>query len=257
MLHPPRLTTTSQQPHGAGRPASALALVLAAAGALMLAACGAPGDDVAAEPAPASIAGAADPADSFTPPPPLETQTFSIPAGTRDRPREISWDELMPIGEEDILAEMYEAFYADLDRQLRGSQTQMTAPGAAWSPEATPDGFEEGGEFDKMPQLGTFNTVAELDGQHVRIPAYITPLDFSASTEHAQFLLVPYFGACIHSPPPPPNQVIFVQASPPARIANIWGAVWAEGLLTAQTAKNDIGDAAYTLQLTKLEPYDG
>lgn len=228
--------------------------------ALLLAACGgasdAPSSVAAAPGTPAEEEGvnftAPDPDVNVAPPPPLERQNFRADTRASGKPSEITWDNLLPAGEEDALAEMYEAFYLELDRKLRGSQTQLNAPSGAWSPAD----LEEGGELDKMPQFGTFNTVPELDGKYIRIPAYITPLDFSASSEHSEFLLVPYFGACIHSPPPPPNQIIYVTAEPAARIANIWGPVWAEGVLTAQKKENEIGNAAYTLQLTKIEPYE-
>ena len=71
--------------------------------------------------------------------------------------------------------------------------------------------IEEGSEFDFMPQLGTFETVEELDGEFVRIPGYVVPFDFDSDQSWAEFLFVPYMGACIHTPPPPPNQIVLVR----------------------------------------------
>ena len=59
-------------------------------------------------------------------------------------------------------------------------------------------------------------TRPELNGQKVRLPGYLVPLEGQAG-EWKEFLLVPYFGACIHSPPPPANQIVHVKAAIPAK----------------------------------------
>ena len=82
------------------------------------------------------------------------------------------------------------------------------------------------------------------------------PFDFNADAEHKEFLLVPYFGACLHTPPPPPNQIIFVRSDVAAKIENIEDPVWLEGTLSTGEFLNDLGNSAYELTLTKLEPYE-
>lgn len=62
-------------------------------------------------------------------------------------------------------------------------------------------------------------------------------------------------GACIHSPPPPPNQIIFITADPAVRIDDIWTAYWIEGVLSAKTSESKLADAAYTLTMSKIELY--
>ena len=49
-----------------------------------------------------------------------------------------------------------------------------------------------------------------LDGKRVHIGGYVVPLDFDA-TRVKEFLLVPFVGACIHVPPPPANQIVYVK----------------------------------------------
>jgi hypothetical protein len=90
----------------------------------------------------------------------------------------------------------------------------------------------------------------------VRMPGYIVPLDFSAESKHTEFLLVPYFGACLHSPPPPPNQIVFVTANPPASIPDIYEPVWLEGEMKTGRFDTDMANSAYELKLSKLEPYE-
>ncbi|MBI1339928.1 DUF3299 domain-containing protein [bacterium] len=157
----------------------------------------------------------------------------------------ILWEDLLPEGEEERIMQLYEAFYLNLERQAKASGQ----PGGLGI-------IAEGSAADSMPQIGTYNTVAALEGRKVRLPGYIVPFDFNAGDKFTEFLLVPYFGACIHTPPPPPNQIIYVKASPAAKIDDVWAPVWLEGVLTGRQHKNDLGNAAYTLDLTKLEPYE-
>ena len=191
---------------------------------------------------------ASAPATSTTPKPPA--------AKPACKAEEIIWDYLMPAGEEARIEALYEAYFLELEQRMRSSQTQLTAPNRKRTQTIDPFAIPEGSSLDEMPQIGTFNTVAELNNKKIRIPAYIVPLDFNSKGSYKEFLLVPYFGACIHTPPPPPNQIIYVKANPPAKIKDIWGAVWAEGILTTTRHENAVGSAAYTLQLTKIEPYE-
>lgn len=152
----------------------------------------------------------------------------------------IIWDDLMPVGAGEALEQEYAEFYAALEARYANQPI---------------DAIEEGSDMDYMPQLGGFDTVPELDGVLVRIPGYVVPFDFDLKNRQASFLLAPYMGACIHTPPPPPNQIIYVEADPAVKIDDIWVAYWLEGTLTAQTKESELAAAAYTLKLTKIEPY--
>lgn len=167
---------------------------------------------------------------------------------------EITWDDLMPEGEDERLEKLYEEFYADFEKRLMANQTDGLSAGDEESLDLS--AISEGSDLDTMTQIGTFNVVEELDGQSVRLPGYIVPLDFSARGEHSEFLLVPYFGACLHSPPPPPNQIIFVSADPAATIPDIYEPVWLEGTLSTGRFDTEMGNSAYELSLSKLEPYE-
>ncbi|MEL6245350.1 MAG: DUF3299 domain-containing protein [Pseudomonadota bacterium] len=149
--------------------------------------------------------------------------------------RELGWEELMPEGEQERLAQLYQ------------QQMAMLYGGSP---------IAEGSAADKAMQIGTFNTVPELDGMKVRIPGYTVPFEYGTDAEITEFLLVPYFGACIHAPPPPPNQTIFVSATDPLKIRDLAQAVWIEGTLHAQTQDTELADAAYTIEMDKVEVYD-
>lgn len=163
-------------------------------------------------------------------------------------PLPILWDELMPEGAVEDLARQQEEYLAALQKRYQSNTTTL----------AEADTFteiEEGSELDYMPQFGSFDVVEELDGELIRIPGYVVPFNFNLARKHAEFLFVPYMGACIHTPPPPPNQIIFVRADPSIRVKDIWAPYWLEGELSAEENINDLGDAAYSLSLSSLEPY--
>ena len=164
------------------------------------------------------------------------------------QPVPIMWDDLMPEGAEEALAAEYEAFYQMLEERYRANSTSLMDAQSF-------EEIEEGSAQDYMPQLGTFETVQSLNGVKVRIPGYVVPFDFDKSRRHDSFLLVPYMGACIHSPPPPPNQIIFIEADPAVKIEDIWTPFWIEGVLSTERNENEVGDAAYTLRLENIELY--
>ncbi len=151
--------------------------------------------------------------------------------------RVLTWEELMPEGEEERLAEMYQMQMAQM----------YSGPGG---------GIEEGSAADKGVQIGTFNVVKELDGQTVRLPGYSVPFSFAAKAEVSEFLLVPYFGACLHNPPPPPNQTVYIKLDKPMPLKDIAQAVWIEGVITTKRQNSDLADTAYTINATLVEDYE-
>lgn len=148
---------------------------------------------------------------------------------------EIGWEELMPEGEEERLAEMYQA------------QMAMLYSGG---------GVTEGSAADQAIQIGTFNTVKELDGMKIRLPGYTVPFEYGKDAQISEFLLVPYYGACLHAPPPPPNQTVFVKTDDKIQLKDLSQAVWIEGTLRTQTQESELADAAYTIEMTGWEIYE-
>ncbi len=92
-----------------------------------------------------------------------------------------------------------------------------------------------------------------LDGQAVRIPGYVVPLEESPEGLK-EFLLVPYFGACIHSPPPPANQIIHVLPQTASKVRSM-EPVWISGTLQREKTDSYMGAAGYRMRALKVEPY--
>jgi hypothetical protein len=107
-----------------------------------------------------------------------------------------------------------------------------------------------------MKQTGSFATVAKFNGMFVKVPGFVVPITLSQQGFVGEFLLVPYFGACIHIPPPPPNQILYVKLEKPVRIKTIWEPYWATGVLTTTKKDTRMASAAYSLAGEKLELYE-
>lgn len=120
------------------------------------------------------------------------------------------------------------------------------------------DGSEESNrriaEFEEIMSYAP--TVDELDQQRVKLAGYVVPLDFDGQTTLSEFLLVPYYGACIHTPPPPANQVVHAEASKTVEVADPYLPVWVIGILEVETTKSDLAEAGYRLRLEGIEPYE-
>jgi hypothetical protein len=93
-----------------------------------------------------------------------------------------------------------------------------------------------------------------LVGQVVRIPGFVVPLEDSQDGLK-EFLLVPYFGACIHSPPPPANQIIHVLPRPPVKGVRSMDTVWVSGRLSTGRTDTYMGASGYRIEATQVTPY--
>jgi uncharacterized protein len=93
-----------------------------------------------------------------------------------------------------------------------------------------------------------------LDGQSVRIPGYVVPLE-ETKEGVTEFLLVPYFGACVHSPPPPANQIVHVLPKAPAKGVRSMDAVWINGVMKRERNDSYMGASSYRLLAQAIEPY--
>lgn len=94
----------------------------------------------------------------------------------------------------------------------------------------------------------------ELDGQRVRLPGYAIALEGDGKIA-TEFLLVPYFGACIHVPPPPSNQIVHVRFQSGVRINALFDAVWVTGRLRTERVGSVLATAGYTMDASGVEPY--
>ena len=157
-----------------------------------------------------------------------------VPAAQWDV-RELEWEDLMPPNWDPLAA--VEA--------LLGEDVQNLPDNSVRAIELF-DAYQEA--------VRAAPVVDQLDGQRIRLPGFVVPLEFEGA-ETSEFLLVPYFGACIHVPPPPSNQIVYVTTVASYPLKELFEPVWVTGELSTQAYLNDVGDAGYTLQATIIEPY--
>ncbi|MFG0382666.1 DUF3299 domain-containing protein [Pseudomonas sp. zbq_18] len=125
-------------------------------------------------------------------------------------------------------------------------------------PEISHDSPELAGTFDSKGGLKqqdqdlpavmySAKTVAALDGKAIRLGGYPVPLESDAQGRSTLFFLVPYPGACIHVPPPPPNQIVLVRYPQGIALEDIYAPLWVSGTLHIEAVDNDLAQAAYAL----------
>lgn len=114
-------------------------------------------------------------------------------------------------------------------------------------------GHDEGAlPSSQQPQSSGVRT--DWNGQVVSLPGFIVPIDY-AGTRITAFILVPYVGACVHVPPPPPNQLVFVTAPTPYESGGMFEAVTVTGMFSAASTSTHLADIAYVLSADLIEPY--
>ena len=105
--------------------------------------------------------------------------------------------------------------------------------------------------------------VGELDGAEIKLAGYLLPLQYTEKGE-TEFLLVPYVGACIHAPVPPPNQIVFVELNKPYKAEELYAPVWVTGVMRTKISTKALsyvdGSAdipvGYSLEAKLIETYD-
>jgi hypothetical protein len=146
--------------------------------------------------------------------------------------KEIQWDVLVPKG-------------WDPTKRFRNSKLGMLSDS---NPQVLQMMREMRETWDNAP------TNSEMDGAAVKLPGYVIPLE-EAKGELKEFLLVPYFGACIHTPPPPANQIVHVIAAKPVKGFRMMDAVWVSGTLKTFRQQSEMGMSGYNMDAVRVEPY--
>ncbi len=156
------------------------------------------------------------------------------PATTASTFREIQWDELVPKGWDPFakfkLGKL--GMLSDSDPRVQDMMQELREV------------------LDNAP------TVAALDGAAVKLPGFVVPLD-EGKDGLKEFLLVPYFGACIHTPPPPANQIVHIVMAKPVKGVRTMDTVWVSGKLKAHRGDSVMGTSGYRLDAVLVNRYEG
>jgi len=149
-------------------------------------------------------------------------------------PRDLAWSEMIPAG-------------APAEVPNMTPLHDLSQMGNALAAESAPAARQD------MPNAPV---VKALDGQQIRLPGYIVPLEVSEEGRTTEFLLVPYFGACIHVPPPPSNQIVHVKSEVGVKLDELYQPYWVEGPMQVKPSTSELADAGYQMEAEKIYVYE-
>ncbi len=156
----------------------------------------------------------------------------------------IQWTDLMP--QDDLDALLNPPAY--LDEIEDGSEEDMLSNQFMLAmAQASDDRY--------MQALSSTRIKPEFDNQRIRLPGFIVPLEFGEKQTVTRFFLVPFFGACIHVPPPPPNQIVYGFFEKGLEVTALHEPVWVTGILKTTLTENDVATSAYAMEVTTVETY--
>ncbi len=104
--------------------------------------------------------------------------------------------------------------------------------------------------------LVSTRVIEAFDGKAIRIPGFIVPLEQNDEQKATAFFVVPYFGACLHMPPPPPNQILYVEYKEGIAVENLYDPYWFEGTVKIDNHESALGTSAYSLVLDSFALYE-
>ncbi|MCY1190843.1 hypothetical protein AB7M31_000097 [Pseudomonas sp. IAP-CY TE4608] len=149
-------------------------------------------------------------------------------------PRELDWPALIPEGAPVIPPQLTPLH--DMSQLSNALSAESAPPARQQAPDAP--------------------VVKSLDGQQVKLPGYIVPLEVNEEGRTTEFLLVPYYGACIHVPPPPPNQIVHIFSEMGVRVEDLYQPYWIEGKMQVRASSSELADAGYQMEAEKIYAYE-
>jgi hypothetical protein len=158
----------------------------------------------------------------------------ALPTWAADQPKDLSWQEMIPADAPPEIPDMKPL------HDLSGMADALSVESAPAAKQDLPDA----------------PVVQSLDGQHIRLPGYIVPLEVSEEGRTTEFLLVPYFGACIHVPPPPSNQIVHVKSEVGVKLDELYQPYWIEGRMQVKPSSSELADAGYQMDAEKIYVYE-
>ncbi len=166
-----------------------------------------------------------------------------------DNYKTLEWTDLMP--------------QSDLDALMNGPEITHDTPEIPLDSQISNQvrqAIEQAADSAYQKALVSTDVRPELNETKVRIPGFMVPLEFNDKQQVTEFFVVPYFGACIHVPPPPPNQLIHVVYPKGFKLEDLYMPFWFQGVLNTSLFSKDVGTgkavSAYSMQVATIEDYE-
>lgn len=194
-------------------------------------------------------------------------------------PRQVGWDDLIPSAPAPAIENPFDAMQPEqidilrkilrLELGLEPGDTDAVVEAAELRAKLEAEGLDVDDLFAKREEImEQRRRVAEsvnedLVEKDVRLPGYLLPLEMR-DRKAVEFLLVPTVGACIHTPPPPANQVVHVRYPEGFAVDGLYTPVWINGRLKAESSTQRVGysdgqarvTVSYAMQPDVVEPYN-
>ncbi|GGD76569.1 DUF3299 domain-containing protein [Lacimicrobium alkaliphilum] len=158
--------------------------------------------------------------------------------------RELDWTEMMPAHQLAALLSPPEA----LNSIPEGGQQDLQGN--------VLESIKAMGDDEFYEALISAETVADLNGELIKLPGFIVPLEQDDQRRVVSFAFVPYFGACIHLPPPPPNQTVLVDYAKGVELSELNRPFWIEGKLVIEDNETELASSSYRIRPTRVYPYE-
>jgi len=159
-------------------------------------------------------------------------------------PKVIEWEDLSPAKGRGVKLKL------DTKAPVRGTPDISEFDGS----KEQLDNFLDDMKFMKEMQGDSGYINIDLNNKEIKIAGYISPIAFDGDNV-TEFLFVPYRGACIHVPPPPANQIIYVKSAKGLKADKIWAPQWITGILLANSVSTIVADVGYSIQNASVTPY--
>ena len=158
-----------------------------------------------------------------------------------------------PENPEEVLAVKWEDLMSQADLTAILNAPPVSHDGYGWDDKFSVDSPVESA-FQRA--LQSFDVNPEMLGKRIVLPGFIVPTAYNEERNVTEFFLVPFFGACIHVPPPPPNQIIHVTYEQGLQLDNMYDAYYILGELSSHVVRHELADSAYSLKAEHVEMYN-
>lgn len=158
--------------------------------------------------------------------------------------RELDWTEMMPADQLAALLSPPEALNSIAEGGQQDQQGNVL------------ESIKAMGDDEFYQALVSAETVAALNGELIKLPGFIVPLEQDAQRRVVSFVFVPYFGACIHLPPPPPNQTVLVDYAKGVELPELNRPFWIEGKLVIEDNETSLASSSYRIEPVSVYPYE-
>ena len=156
----------------------------------------------------------------------------------------LNWQALLP-EQERLVLEKYQKINPEIPETLGGMTAQILL-----SIEASADEAYHSAMY-------SMNTVGDFEASLVNISGFVVPIEFHADKTPSLIFIVPYYGACVHFPPPPPNQIVFARLSPGFQQQDLKQAYNFKGVLWLGLFEDPMGTSAYEMEVLSISPFSG